>query len=292
MKKRRLWKYARMFAFLLVFTMMISCISTRVYANKPGTGQTEIHIHNVSGVAENKEYFTVTINREQYSAVLTGSVATVEMNTTDNVLGISKDESIEIPFTSSKGSGTMVVSHQEGNGHQEQDEGLNNFKTVSIEFLDPDPGQTPDPDPSQTPDPDPGQTPDPAPGKTPDPDPGQTPDPDPGQTPDPDHGQTPDPDPGKTPDPTPDPTLDPTPDLTPDTEPISDPDPILETDTTPDPEVTPEPTSDPEPQQTITTATEYVPKTGESRAIPFAYGIMGMSATGLAGILVKRKKSR
>ena len=244
MKKRRLWKYARMFAFLLVFTMMISCISTRVYANKPGTGQTEIHIHNVSGVAENKEYFTVTINGEQYSAVLTGSVATVEMNTTDNVLGISKDESIEIPFTSSKGSGTMVVSHQEGNGHQEQDEGLNNFKTVSIEFLDPDPGQTPDPDP------------------------------------------------GKTPDPTPDPTLDPTPDLTPDTEPISDPDPILETDTTPDPEVTPEPTSDPEPQQTITTATEYVPKTGETGAIPFAYGIMGMSGTGLAGILVRRKKRR
>ncbi len=266
MKKRRLWKYARMFAFLLVFTMMISCISTRVYANKPGTGQTEIHIHNISGVAENKEYFTVTINGEQYSAVLTGSVVTVEMNTTDNVLGISKDESIEIPFTSSKGSGTMVVSHQEGNGHQEQDEGLNNFKTVSIEFLDPDPGQTPDPDPGQTPDPDPGQT--------PDPDPGQTPDPDPGQTPDPNPGQTPDPDP------------------TPDTEPISDSEPTLETDTAPDPEVTPEPTSDPEPQQTITTATEYVPKTGESGAIPFAYGIMGMSATGLAGILVKRKKSR
>lgn len=47
-----------------------------------------------------------------------------------------------------------------------------------------------------------------------------------------------------------------------------------------------------EPQQTITTATEYVPKTGETGAIPFAYGIMGMSATGLAAILVKRKKSR
>lgn len=121
MKKRRTWKCAKMFTVLLVLTMMISCISTRVYAKKPGTGQTQIHIHNVSGVAKNKECFTVTIKGVQYSAVLTGSVATVEMNTTDNVMEISKDETIEIPFTSSKGSGVMVVSHQEGNGDKEQD---------------------------------------------------------------------------------------------------------------------------------------------------------------------------
>lgn len=132
MKKRRLCKYAKMFTVLLVFTMMISCISTRVYAKKPGTGQTQIHIHKASGVAENKECFTVTINGVQYSAVLAGSVATVEMNTTDNVLGISKDETIEIPFTSSKGSGVMVVSHQEGNGDKEHDKGLNNFNALNI----------------------------------------------------------------------------------------------------------------------------------------------------------------
>lgn len=205
MKKRRLWKYSKMFTVLLVFTMIISCISTKVYAKKPGTGQIQIHIHNASGTAENKEFFTVTINDVQYSAVLTGSVVTVEMNTTDNVLGISKDETIEIPFTSSKGSGVMVVSHQEGNGNKEQDEGLNNFKTVSIVFSD----------------------------------------------------------------------LEPTPDPTPVSTPVSNP--------TPASELTPEP------EQSSSTAIEYVPKTGEMSTIPFAYGIMAMSATGVVRILFKRK---
>ena len=96
-----------------------------------GAGQTEVHIHGVKDIADNKDEVTITVGDKSYTGVLKGDKLTIEMGSTDNGFDFGKDESLEIGYKTANGSGTILIKHQEGNGANigtEHDKGLNNFK--------------------------------------------------------------------------------------------------------------------------------------------------------------------
>lgn len=156
----------KVLSIVLSLCIMIG-LTSFAYAKKDndlGEGQTEITIHIDGGkdvVAENNEEFQICIGDEIYNAVWKGNHMTIKMDSADNGFDIGKDEFIDIGYSSSKGSGTIRVTHQEGNGSnidKEHDNGLNNFKGELNQAVIPLPGEDEDPYPTPTPEPDPPPT--------------------------------------------------------------------------------------------------------------------------------------
>lgn len=98
--------------------------------NHSGTGQLEVSIHGMQGIAKNKEKVVIIVDGAEYVATLKGETLIFTMDTEDNGFLIGPEESIDIEFVSSKGSGIITIRHQEGNGDDiidEDDQGLNNY---------------------------------------------------------------------------------------------------------------------------------------------------------------------
>lgn len=98
--------------------------------DQTGTGQTQIHIHGVGEIGDNKDEVTVVIDGVAYTGTLEGGKLTIDMGTTDNGFDIAPDGSKEITYQNGDNSGTITVTHKEGNGNninKEHDKGLNNF---------------------------------------------------------------------------------------------------------------------------------------------------------------------
>ncbi len=193
---KKLKGYHRFIAASIMCAIIASSACAPAFAKSdknPGTGQTQIHIHGVQGIGSNKDSITVVIGGVEYQGTIKGSTLVIDMDTTDNTLDIQLGESVDISFknnTSNK-SGTISVSHQEGNGNSEHDNGLNNFKTDGVKWDNdtPDPEPKPDPIPGDgdddgdddkepEPKPEPGPDPIPLPDPIPRPEPEPLPEPD------------------------------------------------------------------------------------------------------------------
>jgi len=111
---------------LLIGLMSVSALA----APGNGTGQTQVHIHGVEGLAPNKSEVVIIVDGKEYSGTLQGSKLTLEMDSTDNGFDFGKDESMEVGYRVGDETGTLTLTHKEGNGNnvgKEHDEGLNNF---------------------------------------------------------------------------------------------------------------------------------------------------------------------
>ena len=115
---------------------------------KPGEGQVSVHIHVKSDAkfCDNKAEVKLTLEDGRvFTAVYNGSVLDFNMGSMDNIIipTDDRDQKVEVRFeilsgkTNLGNTGTMVITHQEGNGGSEHDKGLNNYKTESITFDSP-----------------------------------------------------------------------------------------------------------------------------------------------------------
>ena len=123
-------------ALVLMVNILFPTVASAKNENKKngntGVGQTQVHIHHVSGITANKGSVTITMeDGATYSGILTGSTLTIEMNSTDNGFDIAKGESLTVPYATADGkTGMLTITHKEGNGDKikdEHDQGLNNF---------------------------------------------------------------------------------------------------------------------------------------------------------------------
>ena len=123
----------------LLFPTVASAKNDNKNNGNTGVGQTQVHIHHVSGITANKGSVTVTMeDGTKYSGTLTGSTLTLEMGTTENGFDIAKGEALTVSYATGDGkTGLLTITHKEGNGDKiknEHDEGLNNFNgTYSVD---------------------------------------------------------------------------------------------------------------------------------------------------------------
>lgn len=145
---------------VIVLALLISVMSVSALA-ATGTGQTQVHIHGVGGIAPNKSEVIIIVDGQEYAGTLQGSKLTIEMDSTDNGFDFAKGESMDVEYRAGDQTGTLTLTHKEGNGNnigKEHDQGLNNFngtvKQPEIDAeIDPELGPTPEPEPEPEPEP-------------------------------------------------------------------------------------------------------------------------------------------
>lgn len=116
---------------VIVLALLIGVMSvTALAAPGNGTGQTQVHIHGVAGIAPNKSEVVIIVDGKEYPGTLQGSKLTIEMDSTDNGFDFGADESMDVEYRAGDQTGTLTLTHKEGNGNnigKEHDKGLNNF---------------------------------------------------------------------------------------------------------------------------------------------------------------------
>ena len=138
----------------LIFILNISFVCVLAANDDLGTGQSQVHIHGVGDIGNNKDAITLIVGDNEYQGQLQGSKLTVEMDSSFNGFDFSPDESMEVGYRNGDVSGILILTHQEGNGNninKEHDMGLNNFrgslKPAEPAPTDPEPGDGSDPAP-------------------------------------------------------------------------------------------------------------------------------------------------
>lgn len=123
--------FRKMIVTLAVLALLVGVMSvSALAASGTGTGQTQVHIHGVEGLAPNKSEVVIIVDGKEYTGTLQGSKLTIEMDSTDNGFDFGADESMDVGYRVGDQTGTLTLTHKEGNGTnigKEHDQGLNNF---------------------------------------------------------------------------------------------------------------------------------------------------------------------
>ena len=138
----------RILAIVMAMCVIFAYSGVAMADPKPGEGQVSVHIHVKSDAkfCDNKAEVKLTLEDGRvFTAVYNGSVLDFNMGSMDNIIipTDDRDQKVEVRFeilsgkTNLGNTGTMVITHLEGNGGSEHDKGLNNYKTESITFDSP-----------------------------------------------------------------------------------------------------------------------------------------------------------
>jgi len=141
----------------MALALFISMIAVPAFAandkkdDHTGTGQTQVHIHLEGTIGGNKDSVTIIVDGKEYHGSIQGSKLEIEIEDTDNGFNFDKGESMDVEFknNSTGESGTLTLTHKEGNGtniDKEHDKGLNNFNGT-LKPTQPGPEPKPDPKP-------------------------------------------------------------------------------------------------------------------------------------------------
>ena len=123
----------RVLAMCMALLLSVSMMTVPAFAEgngNTGTGQTQAKIHlDGDNIGNNGDSVDLFVGENKYEGKVQGGNLNVEMNTTDNHFNFGKEESLEITYINNTTgeTGTIILSHKEGNGGTENDKGKNNF---------------------------------------------------------------------------------------------------------------------------------------------------------------------